>query len=80
MLMTSSTKNIYYPAGLCDTEDVNRELTLGLWRNDNCADSMFFLEKLTRDHNAPITAKEIRDTYSEYFMNEGANQWQWDRY
>ena len=80
MLMTSSTENIYYPAGLWDTEDVNRELTLGLWRNDNCADSMFFLEKLTRDHNAPITAKEIRDTYSEYFMNEGANQWQWDRY
>ena len=30
MLMTSSAKNIYCPTGLCNTEDVNRELTLGL--------------------------------------------------
>ena len=77
MLMTSSAKNIYCPTGLWDTEDVNRELTLGLWRNDNCTDSMFSLEKPTMGHNASIAAKEIRDTYAEYFMNEGAVQWQW---
>ena len=70
MLMTSSAKNIYWPAGLCGTEDVNRELTLGLCRNDNCADSMFSLKKPTRGHNASIAAKEIRDTYAEYFMNK----------
>ena len=58
MLMTNSAKNIYFPTGLCDTEDVNRELTINLWRNDNCADSVFSLEKLTRDHNASIAAKE----------------------
>ena len=58
-LMTSSAKNIYCPAGLCDTEDVNRELPFGLWRNDNCADSMFSLEKPTRGHNPSIAAKEI---------------------
>ena len=74
--MTGSTKNI---TGLCDTENVNRELTLGLWRNDNCADSMFSLEKPTRGHSASIAAKEIRDTYAENFMNEGAVQWQWDK-
>ena len=79
MLMTSFIKNIYCPTGLCDTEDVNRELTLGLWRNDNYADSVFSLEKPTRGHNASIAAKEIRDTYAEYFMNEGAVQWQWDK-
>ena len=70
MLMTSSTKNIYCATGFCDTEDVNRELTLCPWRNDNCADSMFSLEKPTRGHNASIAAKEIRDTYAEYFMKE----------
>ena len=37
MSITSSAKNIYCPTALCDTENVNRELTLGLWRNDNCA-------------------------------------------
>ena len=65
MLMTSSTKNIYCPTGLCDTEDVNWGLTRHLWRNDNCADSMFSLEKLTRSHNASTAAKEIRETYTE---------------
>ena len=59
MLITSSTKNIYFPTGLCDTDNVNRELKLGLWRNDNCANSMFCLEKPTRGHNASIAAKEI---------------------
>ena len=79
MLMTGSAKSIYYPTGLCNTEDVNRELTLGLWRNDNCADSMFSPEKLTRGHNASIAAKEIRDAYDEYFINEGEVQWQRDK-
>ena len=59
MLMTSSTKNIYCPTEFCDSEDVNRELTLGLSRNDNYSDSMFSLEKSTRGHNASITAKDI---------------------
>ena len=72
MLMTSSAKNIYCPTGLCNTEDINRELTLGLQRNDNCADLMLSLEKPTRSHNASIAAKEIRNTDVEYFMNEGA--------
>ena len=75
MLMTSSIKNIYCPTGLCNTEDVEKH---GLWRNDNYADSVFSLEKPTRGHNASIAAKEIRDIYAEYFMNEGAVQWQWN--
>ena len=41
---------------------------------------MFSVEKLTRGLNASITAKEIRDTYAEYFINEGAIQWQWEKY
>ena len=79
MLMTSSAKNIYCPTGFCDTEVVNRELTRGLWRNDNCADSMFSLKKPTRGHNASIAAKEIRDTYTEYSMNEEAVQRHWQK-
>ena len=79
MLVTSSAKNIYFPTGLCNTENLNWELTLGLWRNDNCADSMFSLEKPTRGHNTSIAVKEIRHTYTVYFMYEGEVQWQWDK-
>ena len=67
MLMTSSAKNIYCATGLCNTEDLNWELTLGLLRNDNCADSMIYLEKPTSGHKTSIAAKEIRrDTYAKY--------------
>ena len=67
MLMKSYAKNIYCATGLCNTEDLNWELTLGLWRNDNCPDSMFSLEKSTRGHRTCIAAKEIqRDTYAKY--------------
>ena len=79
MLTTSFAKNIYCSTGLCDKEDVNEELTLGLWKYDNCADSMLSLEKPTRGHNASLVAKEIPHTYAEYFMNKGAVQWQWDK-
>ena len=64
MLMTSFAENIYCPTGLCRTEDVNRELTLRLSRNDNCADPVFSLEKPARGQNASIAAKETRDTLS----------------
>ena len=72
MLMTSSAKSICCPTGLSDTDDVNWELTL----SRKCSLEMFSLEKPTRGHNASIAAKEIRDTYAEYFMNRGAAQWQ----
>ena len=55
MLMTSSSKNIYCPAALCDSENVS----------DNCVDSIFSRKKPkpTQGHNASIAVKEIRDTY-----------------
>ena len=69
-LMTNSAKNIYCPTGLWDTKDVNQDLTLGLWGNNYCTDSVFPQEKPIRGQNASITAKEIRDANAKYFMNE----------
>ena len=69
-LIKNSAKYIYCPTGLWNTKDVNQDLTLGLRRNNNCADSVFSQGKPIRGQNASITAKEIRDTNAEYFMNE----------
>ena len=41
MLIKNSAKYIYCPTGLWNTKDVNQDLTLGLRRNNNCADSVF---------------------------------------
>ena len=58
--MTSSAKT----TGLCDNRIVrHRGCKLGvdirLLKNDNCADSMFSLEKPTLGHNASIAAKKF---------------------
>ena len=58
--MTSSAKT----TGLCDNRIVrHRGSKLGvdirLLKNDNCADSMFSLEKPTLGHNASIAAKKF---------------------
>ena len=57
--MTSSFWGIYCPAGLADTEDLNRELTHGPWRNDTCVQSMLSLESLAKVHNPSIAAKKV---------------------
>ena len=44
ILMSSSVQSIYCPAGLADTEDVNRELTHSRWSNDTCVQSMLPFE------------------------------------
>ena len=51
----------------------------GLWRIDICTDSMLPLEIPAKGHNTSVSAKEIRDVYADYFMNEGAVEWQWDK-
>ena len=79
MLITSSIRSIYCPVGLSDTEDVNRELTHGLWRIDICTDSILPLEIPAKGHNTSVSAKEILDVYADYFMNERAVEWQWDK-
>ena len=33
-----------------------------------------------RGHNASISAKNARDNFKDYFMCEGAVDWQWDKY
>ena len=50
--MTSSFQGIYCPAGLADTEDVNRELTQSRWRNDNSVQSMLPFEKSQRPNSS----------------------------
>ena len=64
MLITSSIRGIYCPAGLTDTEDVTSESTYVVWWNDICTDSMFPLEIPAKGHDTSIYAKEIRGIFA----------------
>ena len=41
------------------------------------ADTMLPLQIPRSGHNATNTAKSVRESFKEYFMNEGSVDWQW---
>ena len=77
-LKKSSSRNVYCPHGLLDTESSDGELTNGLWRQDGTSESFLPLSLPGTGHNATSDDKMIRDTFKDYFVNEGAVEWQWN--
>lgn len=78
-LRRSSSKDVYFPAGLSDTESEDGKLVPGLWRQDVASETFLPLQVPSRGHNATTEAKRIREAFSDYFVNEGAIEWQWER-
>ena len=56
------------------------ELSLrGEWRNQESSNVLYPLQTPPRGNNASISAKNARDNFKDYFMCEGAVDWQWDK-
>lgn len=72
-------KELYFPAGLTDTESEDGKLLPGLWRQDSGSVSFLPPQVPSTGHNATTEAKRIREGFSDYFVNEGALEWQWER-
>ena len=79
-LRRSGSRNIYCPPGLTDVEDRNGNLIEGSWRQSYNSSSIQPIRTQSVGNNASINAKQIRDTFKDYFSNEGAIPWQWDKY
>ena len=47
----------------------------GSWQNDIPEESMYPIQCRGRSHNYSLSAKVVRDTYSDYFLNEGTFPW-----
>ena len=70
--------NIYCPNGVLDSEDENGDLIPGAWRQDT-SESAFQAIRNSNCGNTSTSGKKIRDTFAEYFVNEGCVDWQWDK-
>lgn len=68
-----SSKNLYAPPDSLDS-DQNGRLCEGSWRRDSEMLSLLPLNNVPR--RAASTAKQIRDEFNDYFMNEGTVSWQ----
>ena len=78
-LRKGPSRNIYCPSDLIDSEDPrSHTVNTGNWHGDIAHNSMHALQTSRSGHNASTEAKDIRDTFKEYFFNEGAVSWQWN--
>ena len=78
-LKKSPSRNICCPAGLADSENRSGDLSPGTRQTDPPSNSVLPLQVLSTDHNASIDAKQVGELFKDYFCNEGAVEWQWDR-
>ncbi|CAB4001870.1 Hypothetical predicted protein [Paramuricea clavata] len=65
----------YCPANYVDQENPCGT-TPGEWRNHDSSDGLIPIAR-TGSNNYSRTAKQVRDDFKDYFMNEGAVDWQW---
>ena len=79
-LMTENELNNqnYCPQNYIDVEGPNG-LQLGEWRLDNQNIQGILPINNNTSNNYSEDARMVRDSYKEYFNNEGAVDWQWDR-
>ena len=68
--------NVHRPALLVNHVDENGNLTEGEWRKNVTGDNFYPLQTLRSRHNAKIYAKAIRKEFIDYFITQGALEWQ----
>lgn len=70
-----TTAASYFTSGLVDFEDIdNGTITLGSWRSEICAPLTSV--SAVGSNNYARSASELRNTYADYFQNEGSVPWQ----
>ena len=78
-LLKSWSKSVYCAPGLLDQEDTQGNVVAGSWRTENAAEGFRELSPQSHGNNISKTAKNIQEVFMDYFMNEGALPWQWDK-
>ena len=78
-LRSSISANVYTPPGYVDSFDSEGQLAQDHWRLET-KNSLGVFSGIASPvgRKAPKNAKVIRENYSEYFMNEGSVEWQWE--
>ena len=75
----SSSRSTYCPPSLTDMELPAGEFARGSWRSDGAPTQTCFNLSTSSNmlRNASLKVKEIRNIFTDYFVNEGQVQWQW---
>ena len=78
MLIKSPTSlNIYRPASFADCILDDGEIANEEWDANVVLDSFYSLQVLRTGHNSYLDAKLVREKFIDYFVKDGAVEWQW---
>ena len=69
--------NVYRPASFTDCILKDEEVSEGEWCTNVVTDSCYTLQVPRTGHNTSLYAKSVREQFRNYFLNEGALEWQW---
>ena len=78
LIKSPKSVNTYRPANLGNSLLENGEIIEGDWRKNHITDSFYPLQVPRGGHNAKISAKAVRESFTDHFVNEGAVEWQWN--
>ena len=78
-LLKSPSKGIYCSPGLIYQEDEQGNVVAGSWRTELMTEEFRALAPQCHGNNISNSSKYIREVFMDYFMNEGAVIWQWDK-
>ena len=77
LIKSPNSLNIYRPASFADCILDDGEIADGEWRANVVSDSFYSLQVPRTGHNASLDAKLVREKFMDYFVNDGAVEWQW---
>ncbi|KAL4153006.1 hypothetical protein QTP88_000839 [Uroleucon formosanum] len=73
--LRSESVSLYMPRGSVDEENIDEGIiTEGSWRTQSY--SSFLPIANSRSNHSSQAARDLRDKYQEYFLNEGSVSWQ----
>ena len=76
LIKSSNSVNVYRPSSFADTILEDGEISEGEWRVNLIPDSFYSQQVARTGHNTSLYAKSVREKFMDYFVNDGAVEWQ----
>ena len=77
LVKSTNSVNVYRPSSFADTILEDGEISEGEWRANLIPVSFYSLQVPRTGHNASLYVKSVREKFIDYFVNDGAVEWQW---
>ena len=75
LIKSPNSVNVYHPASFAACILAGGEVSEGEWRT-NVVNSFYSLQFPRTNYNASLYAKSVREKFMDYFVNDGAVEWQ----